>query len=110
MNRLLDLPGKAKKKKPIRYYSPKRRAIYAQGDDIDALELFNMYDWICHLCRSAIDPRHRKPHPLCATIDHIIPLSRGGTHTWTNCAPAHAYCNFQKGDQVPAMQFAAQTG
>jgi len=35
---------------------------------------------------------------MAATIEHIRPLSHGGTHTWDNVAPAHARCNFEKGD------------
>lgn len=31
-------------------------------------------------------------------IDHIIPLSRGGTNAPINLAPACADCNFDKGD------------
>jgi 5-methylcytosine-specific restriction endonuclease McrA len=38
---------------------------------------------------------------MAATIEHIIPLCVGGTHTWDNVAPAHAMCNFKKGDSLP---------
>ena len=31
------------------------------------------------------------------TIDHIIPLSKGGTHTWDNVQLAHNSCNSRKG-------------
>ncbi len=33
------------------------------------------------------------------TIDHIIPRSRGGTHTWDNVAIACETCNHKKGDK-----------
>lgn len=81
-----------------RYYSPKRRAVYAQGDKIDHLVLFNLHDWICNICLEAIDPTLRFPHIMAATVEHVIPLCRGGTHTWDNVRPAHARCNFDKGD------------
>lgn len=90
----------ARRNKPVRYYSPKRRAIYAQGDEINHLVLFMMHGWICWLCREPINPKFRKPHPMAATVDHILPLSKGGTHTWDNVAPAHASCNFLKGDSL----------
>lgn len=32
-----------------------------------------------------------------ATIEHIVPLSRGGSHTWGNCALACWRCNITKG-------------
>ena len=36
-------------------------------------------------------------HP---TVDHIIPLSKGGTHTWDNVQCAHARCNSVKRDLI----------
>ena len=38
---------------------------------------------------------------MAATVEHIIPLCKGGTHTWDNVAPSHARCNFQRGDSLP---------
>lgn len=87
-------------KKPIKYYSAKRRAIYAQGDEIDALTLFELHGWICWVCKQPINKYLRLPNYWAATIEHIVPLCKGGTHTWDNCAPSHAICNFMKGDQL----------
>lgn len=83
-----------------KYYSPKRRAIYAQGDEIDHLTLFNLFGWTCHICMSDIDPKRRFPDMMAATVEHIIPLSMGGLHRWDNVAPAHAQCNFQKSNSL----------
>lgn len=46
--------------------------------------------------------------PLCgmpmhiteATIDHIIPLSKGGSNQSTNLQLVHRWCNFIKADKV----------
>jgi 5-methylcytosine-specific restriction endonuclease McrA len=38
----------------------------------------------------------RHPHPLSATLDHIIPLLEGGTHTRQNAQLAHKKCNASK--------------
>lgn len=35
------------------------------------------------------------------TIDHVIPRSRGGTHTWDNVVTACERCNSRKGDRTP---------
>lgn len=43
------------------------------------------------------------------TIDHIIPWSRGGRTTMTNCVTACQECNSQRGD-TPAEVFARQKG
>lgn len=34
------------------------------------------------------------------TIDHIIPLSRGGKNTWENCVVSCVSCNTKKGDNL----------
>lgn len=88
-------------KKPVRYYSPKRRAIYEQGDDIDHLTLFELHAWTCYVCRQPVDRRLRFPHYMAATVEHIIPISRGGTHTWENVSMSHAKCNFTRSDSLP---------
>lgn len=35
------------------------------------------------------------------TIDHIVPLSRGGESTWKNTACACRWCNRKKGNRLP---------
>lgn len=87
---------KAVKSKPKKY-SAKRRAIYARGDDIDPVLLYDLHWWICHICKEPIDPALRVPNPRAASLDHIIPLSKGGEHVWANCAPSHLECNYKKG-------------
>ena len=89
----------AKSRYKGRYYSPKRRAVYAKGDQIDHLTLFEQYNWICNICEEPIDRRLRFPNRMAATVEHIIPLCKGGTHTWDNVRPAHALCNWNKGDR-----------
>lgn len=44
----------------------------------------------CHLCR-------KKCKPSEIHLDHVIPLSKGGTHTLENLRVAHAKCNIAKG-------------
>ena len=71
-----------------------------RGDLIQPLCLFAIYGWTCGICHEAIDPLVRYPDPDCGTIDHIIPLSRGGRHVWQNCQPAHKHCNEEKGNAL----------
>lgn len=37
------------------------------------------------------------------SIDHVMPLSRGGLHSWDNVKLAHHYCNTLKNDKVVSM-------
>lgn len=35
------------------------------------------------------------------TLDHVVPRSKGGTHTWDNVVAACSPCNARKGDRIP---------
>lgn len=96
----------AGRKKPLRrnFYSPKRRAVYAQGDEIDHVELFDRCNWMCGICLEPINPKLRFPSIMAATVDHIIPISRGGLHIWENVRAAHGRCNFQRGDSMAEFE------
>lgn len=34
------------------------------------------------------------------TIDHVLPSSKGGKTTWSNCVCSCPYCNLKKGDKL----------
>lgn len=36
-----------------------------------------------------------------ANVDHVVPKSRGGKTTWTNCVICHKEINSRKGDRTP---------
>lgn len=40
--------------------------------------------------------------PNTGNIDHVIPRSRGGKSTWTNCVLCHREVNSMKADRTPA--------
>lgn len=60
----------------------------------------------CYLCGGQMNPvsvRLGRTHdPLVATLEHRIPLSRGGTHTRENVSLAHYRCNSQKSTRTVA--------
>ena len=35
------------------------------------------------------------------TLDHVLPISRGGKTNWTNIVTACSSCNFKKGNKTP---------
>ncbi|WP_130291612.1 HNH endonuclease [Pseudonocardia sediminis] len=51
----------------------------------------------CGLCDRGIDEDLKHPDPMSFSVDHIIPLARGGEHTYANTQPAHLRCNLSKG-------------
>lgn len=48
----------------------------------------------CGLCHKPII------HQSDLTVDHIIPVSKGGTGESRNLQPAHESCNYQKGNRT----------
>lgn len=57
-----------------------------------AIMLRDMYT--CQYCGD-------KPGQLALTVDHVVPRSRGGEHSWTNLATACKRCNQRKGNHLP---------
>jgi len=84
-------------RRPIKGLSKRDRKIRG-GDLINSYDVFEFYGWICIVCDKDIDPDLAWPDKGSATLDHIVPLSRGGTHTWDNVAPSHLLCNSKKDD------------
>lgn len=56
--------------------------------------------WRCQLCRKMVNKRLKYPHPMCASIDHIVPISKGGTDVRVNVQLAHLVCNVSKGNRT----------
>lgn len=52
--------------------------------------------WICGICGRKINKRLKRPNLLSKSIDHIIPLSKGGADAPTNVQAAHLRCNMIK--------------
>jgi 5-methylcytosine-specific restriction endonuclease McrA len=56
-------------------------------------EVFLRDDYTCQYCgRDNVE----------LTIDHVVPRSRGGGHTWDNLVSACKMCNHRKGGKSPA--------
>jgi 5-methylcytosine-specific restriction endonuclease McrA len=57
---------------------------------------------ICRLCSTEIDLNLARNSRWGATIDHIVPLSKGGSDELDNLQLAHWICNIKKGNRVDA--------
>ncbi len=49
---------------------------------------------ICHYCQRTFPPKE-------LTLDHILPITRGGRSSRGNCVPACKECNNNKKDLLP---------
>lgn len=67
----------------------------------DRHEIFERDDWICGICGDLVDRELRHPDPMAASLDHIIPVSRGGKHSRSNTQCSHWICNMRKGTLIP---------
>jgi len=70
-------------------------------EKIYPLEVFRRANYICYLCgvKTDIGKRGTKFH-LAPELEHIIPISKGGPHTWDNVACACRSCNSLKGAKL----------
>jgi len=51
--------------------------------------------WICQLCGEPVS-RIRDRSPLSPSLDHVIPLARGGSDAMPNLRLAHVACNSRR--------------
>ncbi|QDF19511.1 HNH endonuclease [Arthrobacter phage Kumotta] len=57
-------------------------------------------DYRCSLCGGLVDMALKWPEAGSASVDHILPISRGGADTLANVALAHFGCNLTKGNRL----------
>ena len=65
----------------------------------EAVRLLNILKYsklTCEICKNPINKRNKK---LKLSIDHVIPISKGGTKKFDNLRIAHRICNNIKGDK-----------
>ena len=82
-----------------------RRRARKRGVECEAftnLEVFERDAWTCGLCGKPVNRRRRYPDQLSASLDHVVPLSLGGSHTRANVQLTHLRCNLSKGARVAA--------
>lgn len=91
-----------------------RKCAVSSGDVIPLGDLVKRDHGICQLCGGEVDlgdgyydgDGHFHTGKMYPTIDHIIPVSKGGRHVWENVQLAHQGCNSRKRDSMPAAKSA----
>ena len=68
---------------------------------VDPIRVFERDGWRCHLCHKITDKKLRGLNkPASPELDHIVPLSKGGEHSYANTACSCRKCNIKKGATV----------
>ncbi|WP_153301198.1 HNH endonuclease [Priestia flexa] len=68
--------------------------------DISIERLMKRDKGICYLCNESVDIKLDPNHDYYPSIEHVIPVAKGGTHSWDNVKLAHRKCNYLKSDEV----------
>ena len=74
-----------------------------QGDFDYSVNLINVYEsfrGICQYCHKSLSFESDVCGDDYPSIDHIIPISKGGTHTWDNVQLLCRRCNYMKSDKI----------
>ena len=73
-------------------------------EEISIAVLYDRDRGRCGICGKKVDTRLVFPHPKSSTIDHIMPVSKGGEHRYSNVQLAHLTCNSRKGNRADGQQ------
>lgn len=101
-----------------RTHDQNRRARIRNALADNDIQLFGLYErdgGVCHICGGLCDWNDyetREDGSFVAgddypSIDHVVPLAKGGEHSWQNVRLAHRRCNYLKSDRLiaPVVDF-----
>ena len=79
-------------------YKRKRRAMKmgSNHEPYTDVYIFERDNWICGICGQKINKRLKYPNERSKSIDHIVPISKGGADAPVNVQSAHLRCNVSK--------------
>jgi 5-methylcytosine-specific restriction endonuclease McrA len=79
----------------------KRQGLVNKPSRLAADEVVRVYGNNCAICNEPIDLSLKRTSSKGLTVDHWIPLSKGGSDDMSNLRPAHWNCNRKKSDKLP---------
>jgi HNH endonuclease len=69
------------------------RKLNAFVEHVDYSAVYDRDGGICYLCNSVVDKDE-------SDLDHVVPLSRGGLHSYSNVKLTHSSCNRRKNNKL----------
>jgi len=86
----------------------KRKALVrgATIEKVDPIKVFEYDQWTCMICVKPTPKEKRGTYELDAPeLDHIVPLAKGGAHSYANTQTLCRSCNMKKSDTlVPSLR------
>jgi 5-methylcytosine-specific restriction endonuclease McrA len=79
----------------------KRHSLIRKPSRLAADEVVRTYGNSCAVCSETIDLTLQRTSKMGLTVDHWIPLSKGGSDDMSNLRPAHWICNRRKSNSLP---------
>lgn len=81
-----------------RWEAERQHRLRANGpqDRYTVTEVGDRDGWACQICGDPVDPSLRSTDPESRSVDHVVPVSRGGTDTLDNIRLAHLGCNLDR--------------
>ena len=76
-----------------------RRRVKLMAGFVEKVDFATVYErdqGRCHICGKRVEKKE-------ATLDHLIPVSRGGSHRTSNVRIAHRSCNSRRSSRGPAQ-------
>ena len=70
------------------------------GGGFSSLDVFKAAKWKCKICGIKVHQATGQHSETQATIDHVVPMSKGGLHVWGNVQCACQRCNASKSDKI----------
>jgi 5-methylcytosine-specific restriction endonuclease McrA len=96
--------GRAAKRvsKAVRRARKRGAVVY---ESVLPIKVFERSGWRCQICGVKTPAKHRGTHRHDAPeLDHVVPLSKGGAHTYANAQCVCRACNGWKSDKVVVGQ------
>ena len=84
---------KCRKKSKNRYHDKRLNKCEARDYSIDLHKLYDKYNGICQMCGQKLYFDGDSNGDKYPSIDHIKPISKGGSHTWDNVQLLCRGCN-----------------
>lgn len=68
-------------------------------------DIFERDEGLCGICGEFIDRLLKNPHPKAFTVQHMVPVSKGGADAPWNLVSAHRICNLKMGVKIQTGRY-----